>query len=181
MCIRDSSNADAIYLASNIEVKREFERISREYTNVRRFSNPLNASLNRVVPLSKIEVKKLRSNYPQGDELSKVFRSDLSRDKKSFQEFCKQNLSQKLDIDRMLTKIWNDESAEFKKGSDYSIDNDNKDPSLLPSHRSSNRHSLRNAAGSTGNVSHLRALSSLQPTTRAVHRRMENALSQQRL
>ncbi|CUS23226.1 LAQU0S08e04918g1_1 [Lachancea quebecensis] len=174
-----NTSADAIFLASNIEVKREFERISREYTNVRRFSNPLNASLNRVIPRSKLEVKKHRSPFSQGDELSKVFKNEFSKDAKTFKEFCRENLNQKLDIDRVLAKIWNEESEDFNKESELLGDNEPEGPSSVPAgQRPHNRHSLRNN-GPASNTSHLRTVSSLQPTTRAVHRRMESALSQQ--
>lgn len=175
----NNSGADTIFLASNIEVKREFERISREYTNVRRFSNPLNASLNRVVPRSKIEVKKHRSPFSQGDELSKVFKNEFSKDAKTFKEFCRENLNQKLDIDRVLARIWNQESEDFNKESELLGDNEPEGASSMPAgQRTHNRHSLRNN-GPNSNTNHLRTVSSLQPTTRAVHRRMESALGQQ--
>ncbi|SCU99213.1 LANO_0F01156g1_1 [Lachancea nothofagi CBS 11611] len=173
-----SSSPDSIFLASNIEVKREFERISREYTNVRRFNNPVTASLNRNGPRSKIEMKKLRPTISSGEEMSKVFRSDNPQDRKTFQEFCKQNLNRNIDIQKVLTKIWTEESAEFNKGSELLAENEPENTSLTyGNHRSQNRHSLRNSSANT--VNHQRTLGSLQPTTRAVHRRMESALSQQ--
>lgn len=42
-----NGSADSIFMATNIDVKREFERISHEYINSKRFYNPLDASLNR--------------------------------------------------------------------------------------------------------------------------------------
>ncbi|SCU84311.1 LADA_0D01002g1_1 [Lachancea dasiensis] len=176
-----SSSSDSMFLASNIEVKREFERISREFTNVRRFSNPVTASLLRVVPKNKLDVKKHRATIPQSDELSKVFRGDNSRTRKTFQEFCQQNLNHSVDINWVLTKIWNEDSAEFSKGPDSPSDNDSENSSLsYGSRRSQTRSNLRSQYGGQSNgFSHQRTVGSVQPTTRAVHRRMESALSQQ--
>ncbi|KAG0672599.1 hypothetical protein C6P45_000030 [Maudiozyma exigua] len=42
-----NGSADSIFMITDIDVKREFERISHEYTNSKRFYNPLDASLNR--------------------------------------------------------------------------------------------------------------------------------------
>lgn len=42
-----NGSADSIFMVTNIDVKREFERISHEYMNSKRFHNPLDASLNR--------------------------------------------------------------------------------------------------------------------------------------
>ncbi|SCU84185.1 LAME_0C08570g1_1 [Lachancea meyersii CBS 8951] len=176
-----NSSLDSIFLASNIEVKREFERISREYTNVRRFSNPVTASLNRVAPRSRLDTKKHRMALSQSDELTKVFRNDGSQNGKTLQDFCKENMKLNIDVQRVLSSIWNKESAAFNHRSEVLAQNDIDNSSLgygTPA-RSQTRHSLRSSYGSSNNINYQRGLGTLQPTTRAVHRRMESALNQQ--
>ncbi|SCU81117.1 LAFA_0C02828g1_1 [Lachancea sp. 'fantastica'] len=174
---------DTIFLASNIEVKREFERISREYTNVRRFSNPVTASLNRIAPRNRLDSKKNRLALSQTQELVKVFRKDGSQNQQSLQDFCKENLHLDIDIQRVLSTIWNKESAAFNRSSELPGQNDLNHTSS--SHgmplRSQTRNNLRTSYGSSNSINHQRGLGSgsLQPTTRAVHRRMESAFNQQ--
>ncbi|CEP64773.1 Tco89p LALA0_S13e02674g [Lachancea lanzarotensis] len=175
---------DSIFLASNIEVKREFERISREYTNVRRFSNPVTTSLNRTAPRNRLDSKKNRLAHSQINELVKVFRKNGSQNEQSLQEFCKEKLDLDIDIQRVLSTIWNKESAAFNKRSDLPGQNDlshSSSTSYGMPLRSQTRNNLRTNYGSSNSINHQRGLGSgsLQPTTRAVHRRMESAFNQQ--
>ncbi|SCW00500.1 LAFE_0C05556g1_1 [Lachancea fermentati] len=176
-----NSNSDSAFLASNIEVKKEFERISREYTNVRRFSNPVNESLNRIATKNRIDIKKQRNGPQAGDDISKIFKNGNSKEKKTFQELYRQSSSRDIDIQKTLTKIWNDESAKFNKSSSVFNANDHDSNGSFSSVRPHARHSIRSHNGSSSSSKHQRTISSLQPTTRAVHRRMENAINQQRL
>lgn len=46
-----NDGSDSIFMAGNIDAKREFERISHKYSNVKRFYNPLDEALLRVQPI----------------------------------------------------------------------------------------------------------------------------------
>ena len=175
---------DSIFLASNIEVKREFERISREYTNVRRFCNPLNESLIRISSHNEIEIRKHRTSPSQTDELSStVFGS--YKDKKTFEDLHPQTSNRIVEIQRILAKIWNEESVDFNRDYNPTNNGDNDNNNIINGNKFQNslnaRHSRRGQNSMTNLQQHQRTINSLQPTTRAVHRRMENALNQQRL
>lgn len=165
-----NSNHDSVFLASNVEARREFERISREYTNVRRFSNPLADSLHRVALQQNIEIKKHKkaaSNEASGGLLV----LDRGRNKGGKDVIpC----GDKLEMQRQLTKIWNNSTAQFNR-----IDNPlAESPSdILSSHTST----LRNPRTVRATSSHQRGLHSLHPTTRAVNRRMEHVINQQHI
>lgn len=171
-----NDGSDPIFMASNVEVKREFERISHEYTNVRRFSNPVEEALSRVESEQKIMGFK-RHNKTNSDVVDTLFPSYGNRDKKVDQFLPK---SQNTKLHRILSSIWKEESALFNKDTNPL----SRQKSSSSSHHilQSNRNSLRGAMGSGAALQHQRMINSLQPTTRAVNRRMENAINyQQRL
>lgn len=171
-----NDNNDPIFMASNVEVKREFERISHEYTNVRRFSNPVEEALSRVESEQKIMGFK-RQNKTNSDIVDTLFPSYGNRDKRVDQFLPK---SENTKLHRILSSIWKEESALFNKDTNPL----SRQVSSSSSHHilQSNRNSLRGAMGSGAALQHQRMINSLQPTTRAVNRRMENAINyQQRL
>ncbi|CDO94916.1 unnamed protein product [Kluyveromyces dobzhanskii CBS 2104] len=163
-------SADSVFLASNVEVRREFERISREYTNVRRFSNPLAESLSRISQQQNIDIQK-QKKFNTGESTGNFLGGDYNKNKPS-----KDGVStgKKLEIQRTLTKLWNTNTLEFNKDENPLIQ---ANPELLAAQ---NAGSYRNSRPSRmSNSQHQRAVNSLHPTTRAVNRRMENVLSQQ--
>ena len=165
---------DPIFMASNIEVKREFERISHEYSNVRRFTNPVEEAMARVESDQKsVGIKSSnKSNQDLGNSLFSGYNS------RSKEEFLPKPHDAKLH--RILSSIWKEETAQFNK--------DTNPLSRLKSNGTGHhfpqpsRNSLRSGAGSGTALQHQRTINSLQPTTRAVNRRIENAIHhQQRL
>ncbi|GAV55511.1 hypothetical protein ZYGR_0AV01430 [Zygosaccharomyces rouxii] len=168
-------SSDSIFMASNIEVKREFERISHEYTNVRRFSNPIEEALARVDS----EQKKMGIKSPNNKDretIDSLIPRPVNAGKEIGEVLPK---SQSTNLHRVLQSIWREESALFNK--ETNPINRNKSP--ISGHVSNtSRTSLKNVMNPGSALQHQRIINSLQPTTRAVNRRMENALHhQQRL
>lgn len=167
---------DAIFMASNIEVKREFERISHEYSNVRRFTNPLEEAITRVNSDQKNVRIKNSSNKTSSDALDPLFNYDPSSNSDDHRQLKPHDNK----LHRILSSIWKEEIEQFNK--------DTNPLSRLKPNGSShhflqpNRSSLRSGTGSGTALQHQRTINSLQPTTRAVNRRIENAIHhQQRL
>lgn len=165
-----NSTVDSIFLPSNIEARREFERISREYANVRRFGNPFNDSLVRITSRTKIEIKKHRSKPPQSDDFS--FFGSYQKNNKTFRELYGYSSNREMEIQRILCKLWDEKAQDFNK--DFNPLNNN----------TSNHHQTKNTNQNGNNGSYrqqrLFTQSLLHPTTRAVHKRMEQ-MSQQRI
>ncbi|AET37988.1 Tco89p Ecym_2241 [Eremothecium cymbalariae DBVPG len=170
-----SSSSDSIFLASNIEIRREFERISREYMNVRRFGNPLNDAMTRVITQHKIDVRKHNNKIspPVSDTTSGSLFGSYQRNMKTFNELHPDVWNRELEIQQILATIWNENAAEFNKDTNPL---NAKCPFLQQSTNISSR--TRNTNTPHHNQ---RLINSLQPTTRAVNRRMEAAINQQRL
>ncbi|AMD21327.1 HER048Wp [Eremothecium sinecaudum] len=168
-----TASSNSILMATNIEVRREFERISNEYMNVRRFGNPLNDSITRVMQKNKIDMKKLnKSSLPVDDSTGSSFFGTYQRNVKSFGELHPEIANRDLEIQQMLSTIWSENVAEFNK--------DNNPLSKQWHSLQQNLKSSRTRNPSTA-ASSQRLVNSLQPMTKAVNRRMENAMSQQRL
>ncbi|GCE99455.1 hypothetical protein ZYGM_002643 [Zygosaccharomyces mellis] len=168
-------SGDSIFMASNIEVKREFERISHEYTNVRRFSNPIEEALARVDSEQKnMGIK--NSNNKDFETIDSLIPRPIN-DGKDIEDLLPKSQSTKLQ--KVLQSIWKEESASFNR--DINPVNRNKSP--ISGHvANTSRTSLKNIMNPGSTLQHQRITHSLQPTTRAVNRRMENALHhQQRL
>lgn len=164
---------DPIFMASNVEVKREFERISREYINVRRFASPVEEALMRI-ETSQMAIG-IKGSQRTDSDINDIITPNYGSKYTKVDEFLPQTENTKLH--RILSGIWKEESALFNK--DTNPLNKQKSNSGSHKHFQSNRDSLRNAMGS-GPGPHQRMVNSLQPTTRAVHRRMENSIHQQR-
>lgn len=168
-------SGDSIFMANNIEVKREFERISHEYTNVRRFSNPIEEALARVDSEQKnMGIK--NSNNKDFETIDSLIPRPVNEGK-DIEELLPKSQSTKLQ--KVLQSIWKEESASFNR--DTNPVNRNKSP--ISGHvANTSRTSLKNIMNPGSTLQHQRITHSLQPTTRAVNRRMENALHhQQRL
>lgn len=169
-----SDSNDPIFMASNVEVKREFERISHEYSNVRRFSNPVEEAIARVDSDQKSFGIK-GSSKGNHDVVDSLFSNYDSRGKAD--PFLPKPHDDKLH--RILSSIWKEETAQFNKDTNplSRKANGTSQHFLQP-----NRGSLRGGTGSGTALQHQRTINSLQPTTRAVNRRIENAIHhQQRL
>ncbi|AQZ17709.1 TCO89 (YPL180W) [Zygosaccharomyces parabailii] len=166
-------SGDSIFMASNIEVKREFERISHEYINVRRFSNPIEEALSRVESEQKIlGIETSDSNG--SDALDVIFSNPVNGAKEMDQLLSH---SHNTDLHNVLQSIWKEESALFNK--DTNPVNRNKSPTSAHSANATTRTSLKNVMNPGAALQHQRMINSLQPTTRAVNRRIENAMHQQ--
>lgn len=165
-----NTSPDAVFLASNVEVRREFERISREYTNVRRFSNPLADSLSRISQQQSIEIQK-QKKISTGENAGSFFGVDYDKGKSSKETNSTAN---KLEMQRMLTKLWNSNTLEFNKDENPLVQSN---PELMTVQHPGTYRNTRPSRMSSSQ--HQRAVNSLHPTTRAVNRRMEHVLNQQ--
>ena len=164
--------SDSIFLAANVEVRREFERISREYTNVRRFSNPLVESISRISQQQSIEIHKHKKTTPS--KLSGNF-YNVDNGKTKITKLGESLPSgSKMEVQRILTKLWNTSTQEFHKDENPLM---NRGSELLASQTSGTYRSMRPSR--IASSQHQRAVNSLHPTTRAVNRRMEYVLGQQ--
>lgn len=165
-------SGDSIFMASNIEVKREFERISHEYTNVRRFSNPIEEALTRVDFEQKNMGLKDTNNQDSG-MVDSLFSRPISEGGEIDEILPK---SESANLHRVLQSIWKEESALFNKDINPVSHNKSGISSHVPN---TSRTSLKNFMNQGSALQHQRIINSLQPTTRAVNRRMENALHHQ--
>ncbi|AGO13103.1 AaceriAFL054Cp [[Ashbya] aceris (nom. inval.)] len=172
-----ATGSDALFLASNVEVRREFERISREYMSVRRFGNPLNDAITRVVTQHKIDVKKHnKSSSPMYDASNGSLFGSYQRNMKTFGELHPDIRNREMEIQQVLNSLWNEGTTEFSKDTNPLSQ---KGPYLQQNPKVAAAPRSR----TTGPTPHhnQRLINSLQPTTRAFNRRMETALNQQRL
>lgn len=225
--LQNDTSADSIFMATNVDVKREFERISHEYTSLRRFYNPIDSALTRF-EMNKDRIQPTlgksstnanikphcrkntneneisQSLVSQGDNMFNAFTSRRTVTTKTSDNNSKGDdffgNTENSKIQRVLTTIWNQESVNFsnevnplsKNRSQIAANGNttsggNVNPDIRqPHHNMGNhqssmlaaRHSFRNAVGSNTNLHHpQRMINSLQPTTRAVSRRMENISS----
>ena len=166
-----SDTASAIFMASNVDVKREFERISHEYTTLRRFYNPLSEALKRVSTDKKYTNKNGVSTSLDTGLGDLRFEGYSDRNEKingviPSSEYKKLN--------RILSNIWKEETVNFSKDANPLSKNKltTSDHHVINSQPT--RHSLRGVMGSNTAIYHQRSINSLQPTTRAVHRRLES-------
>ncbi|EJS41478.1 tco89p [Saccharomyces arboricola H-6] len=179
-----NDGSDSIFMAGNIDAKREFERISHEYSNVKRFYNPLDEALLRIEPTMTGNANNIRKkNHNDGQSIAQ---SNGTPDHKEEDDSIFANYDKKFDdlyphlanakIQAVLCNIWKNESYLFNK--DVNPINKNRTPSTShsTSHNASQstRNLLRGPMGSSTTLHHQRVVNSLQPTTRAVNRRMEN-------
>lgn len=138
--LQNNTSADAMFMATNVDVKREFERISHEYTNLRRFYNPIDAALTRFeshkdhVPnvvgqtstQSKIKTNGRRNTGDKeitqslasgGDNMFNAFTSGRSVTSKNSDNNLKVDdffgNTQNSKLQRILTTIWNQETVNF--------------------------------------------------------------------
>lgn len=138
--LQKDGNADSIFMATNVDVKREFERISHEYTSLRRFYNTIDAALTRfesnkdriqstVGKTSTNANIKSQSRKPpssneiaqslasQGDNMLNAFISGRSVTSKASDSNPKADdffgNTQNSKLQRILTTMWNQESANF--------------------------------------------------------------------
>ncbi|CAI4052961.1 hypothetical protein SKDZ_16G0960 [Saccharomyces kudriavzevii ZP591] len=179
-----NGGSDSIFMAGNIDAKREFERISHEYSNVKRFYNPLDEALLRVEPTIAGNANKIKKKS-QNDGQS-IAHSNGTSDHKDGDDSLFANYDKKFDdlyphlanakVQSVLSNIWKNESYLFNK--DVNPINKNRTPSTshTVNHNVSQnaRSLLRGPMGSSTTLHHQRVINSLQPTTRAVNRRMEN-------
>lgn len=78
-----------------IQSRIEFERLNREYLNVRRYLNPIGESLNRVQN-NTIKIKKLND------------KKEVNTDANTFEEFSPNFKEKEEEINNTLNKIWQD-------------------------------------------------------------------------
>lgn len=111
-----SSNSISGFLAAknsslnSIQTKTEFERLNREYLNVRRHLNPIGESLNRidvVVGHLKIEVVKSAKDKDKDKDVSKLLRSE-NKNANSFLEFTPSYKEKESTIHNNVNKMWQD-------------------------------------------------------------------------
>ncbi|QHS76559.1 Tco89p [Saccharomyces paradoxus] len=179
-----NDGSDSIFMAGNIDAKREFERISHEYSNVKRFYNPLDEALLRVEPTITGNANNIRKkSHNDGQSIA---HSNDTTDHKDEEDLLFNNYDKKFDdlyphlasakIQAVLSGIWKNESYLFNKDVNPINKNRTSSTSHSISHTASQntRNLLRGPMGSSTTLHHQRVINSLQPTTRAVNRRMEN-------
>lgn len=215
-----SDNVDAIFMATNVNVKRQFERITQEYTNVRRFCNPVDSALSRFEKNQKGLITNSTSNkttIKHGNptrEMDGLAQSLVAQNNSYYDMYgtsdnrnvndklSNNNVEEMLDtnqnakLQRIINNIWKQESLNFNdevnplnRNANASTNNgvgESNSANMRPSYFNSTsshqaaltaaRHSLRNAMESGINLHHQqRTINSLQPSTRAVNRRMESS------
>lgn len=164
-----TDSAEAIFMTGHIEQKREYEKITHEYTTLRRYTNPLDKSLLRLKNSKKSG--KTNSTYGNsGLEGSSI--STYSNQVKELDDFLPK--AQQSKLNSILASIWRSESQSFNK--DVNPLNRNKSSMEEQSnHYSSLKNSLKSNIPGSGTGLHQQRVPKMQPTTRAVHRRMENS------
>lgn len=131
-----NGSVDSVFMVTNVDVKREFERISHEYTNSKRFYNSLDASLNRFETYkkqqedtnrmnemnSKTKYKSKSTNTKLSGHLS--LRSTDSNNTEFFANYGSSQSNtvnmeeflptiQNSKLQRVLSSIWKEESMAF--------------------------------------------------------------------
>ncbi|CCE65035.1 hypothetical protein TPHA_0J02150 [Tetrapisispora phaffii CBS 4417] len=168
---------NAIFMAGNIDAKREFERVSHAYTNLRRFSNPLFDALIRW-ELSFDNSSQISNLSTTNDLNELLFSSYSSKDDGKLNKILPS--SDYTNLHRTLANLWNQESNKFNsennplsKVNKLTTTGNNILKGQPPQQQ--NPQSLRGVMGSSTALHNLRNINSLQPTTRAVNRRLENS------
>ncbi|EDO19428.1 hypothetical protein Kpol_1002p75 [Vanderwaltozyma polyspora DSM 70294] len=172
-----NDHSHAVFMASNIEVKREFERISHEYTSVRRFYNPIREALTRVSSTQRHHYNNGSHSQSLNADLGEILFSNYGEQTKSVNELT--NSSTQAKLNRVLANIWKEETANFNKDTNPLAKNKLASSGHHMKNAQPARHSLRGVIGSGTGLHHQRTINSFQPTTRAVHRRMENNMNAQ--
>ncbi|CCH57987.1 hypothetical protein TBLA_0A01860 [Henningerozyma blattae CBS 6284] len=167
-----NNDSTSLFTATNIEVKREFERISHEYTNIRRFDNPLKEGISRLTANEKIYLGKSNTDVKSQGFRSNLFSGFNNQTKRTDDFFNNSELAQ---LNRILSSIWKEETINFQSQSNPlekgSIPNQGQH---MAQH---NRTSMRGILGQNSGMHNQRSINSIQPTTRAVNRRIENQFS----
>ncbi|KAL3229116.1 Target of rapamycin complex 1 subunit TCO89 [Nakaseomyces bracarensis] len=165
-----NDSIESIFMTGHIDLKREYERITHEYTTIRRFANPLDEALIR------LNSQKKNNNSKSATGTSQMDSSIMSNynQPKDLEDILPPNQQAKLHA--ILASIWRVESQSFNKDVNPINKNKNKQEEQNIQH-SSIKHSLKNTLGGSGTALHHQRIPKVQPTTRAVHRRMENSNS----
>ncbi|SMN22551.1 similar to Saccharomyces cerevisiae YPL180W TCO89 Subunit of TORC1 (Tor1p or Tor2p-Kog1p-Lst8p-Tco89p), a complex that regulates growth in response to nutrient availability [Maudiozyma saulgeensis] len=131
-----NGSVDSVFMVTNVDVKREFERISHEYTNSKRFYNPLDAALKRFETYKKQQEDTNRVNEVNSKTKSKSkstnnklsghlsLRSTESNNTEFFANYGSsqsntvnmeefQPTVQNSKLQRVLSSIWKEESMAF--------------------------------------------------------------------
>lgn len=167
---------NTVFMANDFESKREFERISHEYSNIRRFENPLMDSLLRLSLRNNSQNdKNEKEAKPQGFT-SNLF-SRYNTPHKNVEKFFDE--SEQAQLKRLLSSIWKEEVASFSHRTNP-LSNGNSSTTNMAQHfRSSSKNSLKGVPINHGHYNANRTANSMQPSTRAVNKRISNALNQQ--
>ena len=158
-----NDSVDSLFMSSSIELKREFERISHEYTSVRRYYNPIAASITRLEAnyqkggVEKFNVANAHSNKKSttkkksghlsnnsttsGNDIFVEYSSSYSGNNKN-EEFISKVQSSKLQS--ILSSMWKEESAAFNN-------------EINPLSKSSSRDDINGSSDNTKNGSHISA------------------------
>ena len=211
-----NGSANSLFMVTNVDVKREFERITHEYTNARRYNNPLDASLHRLQARNELNNNMKKNTNAASKPKTKNGNGLLGRSIESNTEFFSNygsnqpaNINmeeflpsaQNSKLQRVLSSIWKNESRTFdnevnplnRNGKNKNREmNDSAQSRLAHTAQGSRlmhsgsymnsinqnphgRNSLRNTLGNNPNSSsQSRMVNNMQPTTRAVNRRIES-------
>lgn len=165
-----NDSVEAIFMTGHIDLKREYERITHEYTTIRRFANPLDEALIRLNQSKKNAKSKSATGSSQ---MEASIMSNYNNQPKDIEDVLPPNQQAKLHA--ILASIWRIESQAFNK--DVNPLNRNKNKSDDQHNQHSIKHSLKNTLGGSSTALHNQRIPKVQPTTRAVHRRMEHSNS----
>ena len=156
-----NDSVDSLFMSSSVELKREFERISHEYTSVRRYYNPIAASITRLEAnyqkggVEKFNVANAHSNKKSttkkksghlsnnstssGNDIFVEYSSSYSGNNKN-EEFISKVQSSKLQS--ILSSMWKEESAAFNN-------------EVNPLNKSSSREDVNDSSDNSKNGSHI--------------------------
>ncbi|CCF56963.1 hypothetical protein KAFR_0B06660 [Kazachstania africana CBS 2517] len=143
---------------TSIESKRIFEKISHEYTNVRRFYNPIESSL-------------LRFNKSEGNHIQP---SSFSSSAFKIKEFLPTNNS-KNNLQRVLSSIWKNELDAFNMDLARQPQQQQQQSQQQQQQQAQQQQRQEQQQQQQRHQSKFgKPNSSIQPTTRAVNKRFEN-------
>lgn len=166
-----------------LQSRTEFERLNREYLNVRRHLNPVAESLNRVEEIiakqKGIDLPKKNNGKKNTNTIASLSVHDESKNANSFKEFSPMFQEKESEVINSLEKIWNDASIQYS--SSRLVNQQKNQQQLQPLHQlqpqQSQQHPIQQQlqrqdprassySQQAGQSQYSKNIRSMQPTTR---------------
>ncbi|ODQ77948.1 hypothetical protein BABINDRAFT_162999 [Babjeviella inositovora NRRL Y-12698] len=91
---------------NSVQTRTESERLSREFMNVRRYTNPMNESLNRMGVITKAMAKSSNKQIAEQHETSVLGTASVVRSSNTFAEYAPEVLQQGMETHDKLYRMW---------------------------------------------------------------------------